>query len=272
MIKSKKILIGGFSLLFAISTYGQQQVNSYKYVIVPEKFDFLKKGNDYQLSELTKFLFDKYGFETYLQGEELPEDLTKNRCKALKADVANNSGMFVTKFVVLLKDCNDTTVFTSTEGRSRVKEYKQAYHQALRDAFKAVKLLNYNYQPSKDEVISVEQETKPKEEVLPMIQEIQTKLTEPKETVNIPSNRLSYVFNEVEYLFDKKDFGYEIIEVSSSGNKMIGTIVKSSRPNSFVVKAGDLSGNGYFDSFGNFTLERVNPVTNKIITDIFARQ
>ena len=44
-----------------------QSLNDYKYVIVPGKFDFLKESDKYQLNSLTKFLFEKYGFEAYLE-------------------------------------------------------------------------------------------------------------------------------------------------------------------------------------------------------------
>ncbi|MFO8147551.1 MAG: hypothetical protein R6U03_09205, partial [Gillisia sp.] len=114
-----------------------------------EEYNFTEEPDKFQLNSLTKFLFDKYGFEAYLENEELPEDLKSNRCKALFADVENESGLFVTKLVVVLKDCQNEKVFVSEEGRSRDKEFKTAYQQALRDAFVSIAALNYNYQPTK---------------------------------------------------------------------------------------------------------------------------
>jgi hypothetical protein len=40
--------------------FSQRNVNDYKYVIVPEKFDFQKEPNQFKLNQLTKFLLKKY--------------------------------------------------------------------------------------------------------------------------------------------------------------------------------------------------------------------
>lgn len=130
------------------SIFSQSNLNQYKYVIVPHKFDFLKEKNKYQINALTKFLFSKYGFETVMEGSEYPEDLARNRCLALRSNVVKGSGLFKTKLSIQLHDCNDKLVFTSKEGESREKEYKTAYNLALRDAFKSVEALNYKYKPS----------------------------------------------------------------------------------------------------------------------------
>ncbi len=136
------------SCFLITSVFSQNSINSYKYVIVPYKFDFLKTKNQYQLNDLTKFLFEKYGFEAIMEGSDYPADLMTNRCLALKSDVFKDSGMFKTKLKVELKDCNDKVVYTSKIGESRVKEFKTAYNLALRDAFKSIEALNYKYQPN----------------------------------------------------------------------------------------------------------------------------
>ncbi|MGM0392581.1 MAG: hypothetical protein ACQEQB_12580, partial [Bacteroidota bacterium] len=85
-MKRTLFLILGCMISFASVA---QELNSYKYVIVPEEYNFTEEPDKFQLNSLTKFLFDKYGFEAYLENEELPEDLKSNRCKALFADVEN---------------------------------------------------------------------------------------------------------------------------------------------------------------------------------------
>ena len=100
----KKIV---FSFLFfiSISAYSQQEkINSYKYIIVPERFDFLKSSDQYQTSSLTKFLLEKKGFTVFLSNEKLPDDLLKNRCMALTATVSDDSGMFTIKNTIEIKD------------------------------------------------------------------------------------------------------------------------------------------------------------------------
>jgi len=136
-------------LFFIVSSiFAQNNINNYKYVVVPNKFDFLKEKDQYQINSLTKFLFNKYGFEAIMAGSEYPEDLILNRCLGLKPNVIKDSGMFKTKLIIELSNCNDKVIYTSAVGESRAKDYKTAYNLALRDAFKSIKALNYKYVPN----------------------------------------------------------------------------------------------------------------------------
>lgn len=125
-------------------------LNDYKYVIVPKKFDFLKEANAYQLNSLTKFLFEKYGFTTLMEGDEMPDDFKKNVCLALHSDVLNDKGLFKTKLAVQLKSCEGRIVYTSKMGETREKDFKTAYHTALREAFTSFEGVNYHYVPNND--------------------------------------------------------------------------------------------------------------------------
>lgn len=58
-------------LLLPILGLGQ---NSEVYVIVPKKYDFQKKDNDYQLNELTKFLLEKQNFKVFYE-DDTPEEV-----------------------------------------------------------------------------------------------------------------------------------------------------------------------------------------------------
>ena len=140
---------------------GQRSLNEYKYVIVPNRFDFLKSDDQYQLNSLTKFLFKKEGFQTLFGGDVRPEELVNNSCLGLATRVNNTSGMLNTKLVIELLNCKNEIVFTSAEGRSKEKDYKEGYHEALRKAFKSITELNYSYKPVKELVapeIRVEKE------------------------------------------------------------------------------------------------------------------
>ncbi|OSY88491.1 hypothetical protein WH52_06985 [Tenacibaculum holothuriorum] len=142
-------------LTLTTSVFSQKSINNYKYVIVPTKFDFLKSTDQYKTSSLTKFLFNKHGFKAFLANEKLPKDLAENRCLAIIADVKSNSGMFTTKNFIELKDCSNNILFTSIEGKSKIKEYKRAYHEAIKRAFKSVQKLNYKYLPEIKENVDV---------------------------------------------------------------------------------------------------------------------
>ena len=264
----KRILFFGLTIFLIINSYSQNNVNDYKYILVPKSYDFLKENDAYQLNSLTKFLFNKYGFTAFLLGEELPNDLNGGSCKLLKANVKKKSSFLKTKLVVDLIDCNGLVVFSSKEGSRREKEYKKAYNEALRDAFEDIKALNYTYN-NKKEISEVNTD---RTKVIANKKETTSIALNEAKVPTIISNTNMYTYNGGVYIFEKQEFGFELKQKKKDTSVSIGKIFKSSRDNTYVVKAGDLSGNGYFDAYRNFNLERINPATNKLITDIFARQ
>jgi hypothetical protein len=132
-----------FALLFS-SIIFSQNVNDYKYIVLPAKFSFLKEANKYNLNALTKSVLEKQGYEVYYDTDIFPQDLAENRCKALFADMLENSSLFVTKIKLELKDCKNQTVYVSKEGKSREKEYAKAYVQAFREVGKSLSVLKSN--------------------------------------------------------------------------------------------------------------------------------
>ncbi|MDO6744879.1 hypothetical protein Q4553_09845 [Tenacibaculum soleae] len=145
----KKIFL--ILLMLTTSIFAQKKVNNYKYIIVPNKFDFVNTVDQYQTSSLTKFLFNRAGFTVFLSDDKLPKDLSVNRCLALTGTIKDASTMFVTKSKVELKDCSNNVIYTSIIGKSKTKDYKKAYHEAIRNAFKSIETLNYKYVPVKKE-------------------------------------------------------------------------------------------------------------------------
>jgi hypothetical protein len=133
-----------FAFLFSGLGFAQS-INDYKYVVVPERFDWLKESNQYNLNAITKMIFEKYGWQVFYPTQKMPDELALDRCKALYADVLNESGMLSTSLVIVLKDCNGKTVFTSVEGKSKEKSYQKSYYEALREASQSVAQINYKY-------------------------------------------------------------------------------------------------------------------------------
>lgn len=129
-------------LLLSFSAYSQNTINNYKYVIVPERFSFLKENDQYSLNSLTKGLLEDKGFTAYFDNQ-LPAEVANNKCQALTADILENSGMFTTNLTLLLKNCQGNIVFKSKEGKSREKEFGVAYRMALRDAFASLNKVSY---------------------------------------------------------------------------------------------------------------------------------
>ena len=78
--------------LFLSINFQAQQTNlsDYSYVIVPDQFDFLKSKDQFQLNSMTKFYFEKSGFNAYL-ADSAPN---ANRCDGLYANVEELKTLF----------------------------------------------------------------------------------------------------------------------------------------------------------------------------------
>ncbi|MAU16501.1 MAG: hypothetical protein CMH46_13295 [Muricauda sp.] len=194
-MKSKVIYI----LLFAMGLSGavNAQLNNYKYIIVPKKFDAFKSENQYQTSTLVKYYFAENGFNV-VYDDALPVDLAGDRCLGLVTDIIDDSTIFTTKVSIVLIDCNNVEIFRSVEGRSKIKDYNESYKEAIQNAFVSFTGMNYKYEPRKedvteetapvtisfkDDVKSVEKE--PKEHVIEQkatVDEQVYKAVEPKRT------------------------------------------------------------------------------------------
>jgi hypothetical protein len=237
---------------------GQRSLNEYKYVTVPNKFDFLKYDDQYQLNSLTKFLFTKEGFQTLYGGDVRPEELVKNSCLGLTTKVNNTSGLLNTKLVIELVNCRNETVFTSAEGRSKEKDYKKGYHEALRKAFESITDLNYSYEPVKELVVQETQVEKEKETIPEEVKE-EVALKESNEVAkiieikqddkvidNIEKQQVEDVKNEVEakelpeleastnLLYAQANpYGFQLVD---STPKVVYILLKTSRADVYILK------------------------------------
>ncbi len=161
-----KYILTLLTLFIILALPAQTNLNDYKYVVMPRKFDFLKEVDHYQLNSLTKFLFNKNKFNVFFDDENFPEDLSKNRCLTLFANVLQSKSLFTTKLTVELKDCYNNVVFVSKEGSSKEKNFKKAYHQSIREAFESFKSVNYTYSPKEINNQEIENITTDKENQL----------------------------------------------------------------------------------------------------------
>lgn len=132
-------LIVGFNALNA------QDLDSYKYIIVPKTFKINDKLDAYGLTSLTTKLFEQEGFTTIMKGSKIPAELKKNPCLGLHADVDKVSEGTVNKLILNLKDCHGNKVYESGQEGLIKKEGKSAYQEALTNAFAPIKGLNYRF-------------------------------------------------------------------------------------------------------------------------------
>ena len=202
-MKIHNLIIFAF-LAISSNLMSQVSLNNYKFVTISKKFDFLKSEDQYQLNSLTDFLFMKEGFKTLFNTDSKPQELLKDQCLGLRSEVRNNSSMFNTKLIIVLTNCNNEIVFTSKEGKSKDKDYKKAYHEALRDAFHSISELNYSYDP----IVNTENQAKKVEEAIQepqLIEEIIVKT----EKVQITED---FIENEPEV-------GLELMQVDKNGSE-----------------------------------------------------
>lgn len=238
MLKKVVLLIVVFTCLTSVNA--QQNVNNYKYVIVPNIYDFLNSEDEYQLNSISHFLFNKYGFTAIMQNDEFPEDLQKNGCLALRADVIKDKGMFTTKLHVILKNCNDQIIFEGANGESREKKFKVAYNIALREAFLYVKDLKYNYEPLKDNTNTINKEIVSKPAVVAASTEVvATKVNDDitDVAVQLEDNYTRNDETESNTLYAQPiNNGYKLV---NSTSKVVYVLIFSGRKDFYMVKGKD---------------------------------
>jgi len=146
LINMKNIILVLFLIMSYIFVFGQEKkVNNYKFIVVPDQFDFLKQKDEYKTSSLTKFLLKKNGFTAVLNSEQYPKDLIDNPCSGLKALVLDKSSVFKIKVIIELRDCSNRLLYTSKEGVSKLKEYKKGFQEAIRNAHAS--MIDVVYEP-----------------------------------------------------------------------------------------------------------------------------
>lgn len=249
MFKKVLFIIGLISITYA--SYAQNSVNDYKYVVVPNKFDFLSEANEYRLNNLTKLLFEKYGFIALMEEDMLPDDAIANSCLVLKSDVIPEKSMFITKLKVKLKNCRGEVIFTSKLGESRKKKYEVAYTLALREAFNSFAVLNYSYQENPVILAYGAPNSEANDEEIEKLKEEISQLKEKKlneETTALPlevkptvvvviDESLKPETLQPDVLTAKGIFnGYQLLD---SASKVIMTIYTSGVKDVFIVKGKD---------------------------------
>ena len=134
-------------------SFSQKSLNDYSYVIVSEQFEFQQEKDKYQLNSLTKFLFNKYGFHAYFD-REVP--LNVFRCDGLWAEAEGTPGFIITKVQLVLRDCTGEVIYRTNYGKSKVKDYKKAYYESVRNAFNDIINLNITQKEIEDvDIVSI---------------------------------------------------------------------------------------------------------------------
>lgn len=272
------------SLILTFNSFGQD-LGNYNYVVVPEKFSFLKEADQYQLNSLTKFLFEKYGFKTFTEGGKEFINLNPDRCKGLYADVLDDSGFLRTKLKVILKDCSNRQIFISKEGESREKIYKVAYQEALRAAFRSIMELDIQGNevivsgtPDLDVHVNKKEKgidlSKTSEEKGTLVNEkisgerqIETKGENKIKTASEKSTNTNLQRDGRNYFLQKYDNGFNLYHHGTT--EPFATLIRSSAGNSFIYNSITSKGIACLDNEGNLIIEILKEDGNSLETIVY---
>lgn len=131
-------------LLVTICSFSQE-LKDYKYVSIPTQFYFLKEADQYNLNTISKMFMEGFGYESYFENDQAaPKEFIDRNCGKLFLNVIENSLAFSTKVTIVLKNCNNKTIYTSNEGVSKEKDFKTAYTDAFRKAFISMRNIKKN--------------------------------------------------------------------------------------------------------------------------------
>ena len=199
-------------LCSTMNTFAQPSINAYKYVTVNERFNFLKSSDQYQLNSLTAFLLEKKGFIVVDKQNDYPQDLAQNNCLNLQANVIKVKGFLKTKLQLVLSNCMNTVIFTSEIGSSKLKNYKDAYFEALRKVFELTNF-NYTYTGNASSEISP---TSPKPAIQPLT--VTKEVTAAKQAPQVVDSKTSLTVSSGLEIIQTIS-GYDFIDSSSNSIK-----------------------------------------------------
>lgn len=212
----RNILFALIALLTIFSGY-TQSIHDYKYVVVPTRFEFQSKENQYRVSTVLKSMFTDIGFMAVYNTDIMPATVAADRCKALFADLVRDNSLFSTKLAIILRDCSNREVFKSEVGSSKEKNFERAYHEALKMAFNSVRALNYSYQ---GESIHLEESA--------------------ATSTVAQSNGNAEISSATDYVVEAISTGFIVIDAATSIVKY--RLTKTSVPNVYTAVSGDKTG------------------------------
>jgi len=268
-----KKLVLLFSLFVITTTIAQKALEDYKYVIVPNQYDFIAGKDTYQLNSMTKFYLNKQGFNAYFNDEapDLPN------CDGLFADVLKDKVFLRTKLYVVLKDCKGNEVYRGSAGSSKFKEWKKAYQDALRNSFDTFVMvsrtdidnsLTDRQEVSTDEIIMKDHamEETNRAAAVKSIKPIEKSIVIKKNEEiapnviaknNLPSGKFTtYIKGDSQFLLKESSEGfafYEKTSGASSGLRFLGKVVRE-KTNMLFIDLNENRRDVYLDKDGNMTI------------------
>lgn len=226
-------------VLFTSFCFGQN-INNYRAVIVPLKFDFIQKNNQYRLCTLSKINLINAGFTVFYANEILPKEYN-DRCELLYYDIVKEKAFLATKFHVEFKDCSGNLIYKSETSYTKEKDTELAYSKALDGAFESIYKLNYKY----EKIVITTPEVALKNEVVSVVPVVSS----PVSTAVIEKSVSNLVYAQA------TPNGYQLVDASP---KVVYKLYKTSRSDLYIATKGNSQGvfiqkdnQWYFDYYEN---------------------
>ena len=245
-------------LLISLMSYTgiqSQNLNAYEHVIVPMRFDFQNEPNEHQLNILSRVLLKDAGFKVFMDTEDRPLKYRGNSCLPLFFDVIDESGFLNIKVRFILKDCYDRILFESEIGATKIKDFKEGFQAALREAFISLREENYSYNSS------LSKEAGSESTAVSTV----TKATSPEDLY--PDKKI-YKFGGESFWLIEEAKNYKIL--SNNGRINYGQLEAADR-GSFIFKSATINGAAYFDADGNLIVEYRDEDLDEVQTMIFKK-
>jgi len=226
-------------LFLGVTAFSQKELNAYKYIVIPTRFDFQKEANEYGINLLLKYKFQQLGFEAYLDTDELPQILRTNTCLYAYPVLHTEENMFKTIISVELFNCDKKSLYHSIKGESRSKVIKTSYNEALRKSLKSFRDYRLEYVPGKDDTNLVKNEAA-KGEIVKSLNTL---------------NQGEFSYKKTVYVLVKK--GVMLFEIQNKKSKAVaGKIIKSGfKKDVFHFVFNNRKGFCYYGENGNLIME-----------------
>lgn len=180
-----------------------------------------------------------------------------------------------------MRNVYNKEIFISKEGTSRTKEYKVAYHEALRDAFQSVAALNYSYNNS-DALKSTDSTSKKEDIAVVEVVAVPTAINRKDEHItgneskkqssedrvdDKISGKLSFEMNGNTFILKKADKGYNFFQ--NGMTEPFAALIASNKENNFIYSSVTNQGMAYFNKDGDLLIELLDRATNSINTLVY---
>ena len=258
-----RLIIAMLCFFVASSVIAQSELNNYKYIIIPNVFEELEEANQYQINELAKFLFEKYGFNTHMDYESLPDDLNNNYCLGLKVSLKKDNSIFKTKIKILLKDCKNTVVYESEFGESGEKEFKRSYQEALRLALKPLEKIKYEFSLDSKQAPAQSNNLRPYKKqgdniLNKNISEIEENIKDSESENRMSNTKIESNFSSNTFEIVRTPLGFSLY--NSDTNLFLGKGFLSSKKEVYhFMSASEKIGIAYFDNDTTLHVEFIDP-------------